>query len=77
MNSFDHIKTIFKHCHGSENVDNLLIFTENVLDLWPKKVCAFEMVMYVHWTCINVNIKVVHASIVLNNGKDIIKNLGV
>ena len=45
----------------SENVGNLLIFREKVLDLWPKSVCAVEMITYVHWTCINVNRKDVHA----------------
>ena len=50
----DRINTIFKHCHPcliSENVGNLLIFTEKVLDLRPNSVCAVEMAMYVlHWT---------------------------
>ena len=31
----------------------------------PKSVCAVEMTMYVHWTCINVNRKDVHASVEL------------
>ena len=30
---------------------------EKVLDLRPKSVCAVEMTMYVHWTCIDINIK--------------------
>ena len=48
----------------------LLIFREKVLDLWPKSVCAFEMTMSVHWTCINVNRKDVHALMISFNGKD-------
>ena len=54
----------------SENVGNLLIFTEHVIDLGPKPVCAVEVTMYVHSTCINVNRKVVHASMIAINGKD-------
>ena len=42
-----------------KNVDKLLIVSEKVLHLWPKSVCADEMTMYVHWTCINI--KDVHA----------------
>ena len=44
-----------------ENVGNLLIFGEKVLDLGPKSVCTVQMTMYVHWTCININRKDVHA----------------
>ena len=44
----------------SEKIGNLLIFREKVLHLRPKSVCAVEMTMYVHWTCMNVNIKDVH-----------------
>ena len=64
------MNTIFKQCHGrviSENERNLLIITENVLDLGPKPVCAVEITMYVHWTCINVNRKVVHVSMISIN----------
>ena len=43
------------------NVGNLLIFTERILDLRPKSVCAVEMTMCVGWTCINRNRKDVHA----------------
>ena len=60
----------------SENVGNLLIFREKVIDLRPKSVCAIEMTMYIHWTCINVNRKDVHAWMIPFNGKDI-KNMGV
>ena len=29
---------------------------------WPKSVCAVEMTLYVlHWTCLNINRKDVHA----------------
>ena len=45
----------------SENVENLLIFREKVLDLRHTSVCAVEMTMYVHWTCMNVNRKDVNA----------------
>ena len=45
----------------SENVDNLLIFRENIQDLRLKSVGAVEMTMYFHWTCININDKDVHA----------------
>ena len=54
----------------SENVGNLLIFREKVIDLRPKLVCAVEMTMYVHWTCIDTNRKDVHASMISFNGKD-------
>ena len=33
--------------------NQLIIFRENILDLMPKSVCAVEMTMHVHWTCIN------------------------
>ena len=59
----------------SENVGNLLMLREKVLDLRPKSVCAVEMTMYLHWTCINVNRKDVHASMISFNGK-YIKNMG-
>ena len=42
------------------NVGNLLIVRE-LLDLRPKSVCVVEMTMYVHWTCIDINRKYVHA----------------
>ena len=45
----------------SENVGNVLISGEKVLHLRPKSVCAIEMTMYVHWTCLTVNRKDVHA----------------
>ena len=64
MDSSDCIYTIIKHSHPSvisENVGNLIIFGEKFLDLRLKSVCAVEMTMYVHWTCINVNRKDVHA----------------
>ena len=32
-----------------------------MLDFIPKSVCAVEMTMYVHWTCINRNRKDDHA----------------
>ena len=54
----------------SENIGNVLIFKEQVLDLRPKSVCAVEMTMYVHWTCINVNRKDVHATMINFNGKE-------
>ena len=60
----------------SDNAGNLLIFKEKVLDLRPKSVCAVEMTMYVHWTCINVNRKVVHASMISFNGKDMYSEYG-
>ena len=31
----------------------LVNFREKVQDLRPKSVCAVEMTMYDHWTCIN------------------------
>ena len=40
-----------------------------------KLVCAVEMTMYFHWTCINVNRKDVHASMISFNGK-YINNMG-
>ena len=44
----------------SENL--FLVFREKILDLRPKSVCAVEMTMYVlHWTCVNMNRKDVHA----------------
>ena len=66
MNSSDHIhlNTIFAYGDThmiSENVGNLLIFREKVLGLRPKSVCAVEMAMYVHWTCMNRNRKDDHA----------------
>ena len=65
----------------SEYVGNLLIFREEVLDLRPKPVCAVKMTMYVHWTCINVSRKDVHALMISINGKDMYlefaKKLGV
>ena len=45
----------------------ILIFRENVLHLRLKSVCAVEMTMYVHWTCINVNRKDVHTSMISFN----------
>ena len=45
----------------TEKAGNLLIFREKVLDLRPKLVCAVEMTMYVHWTCINRTRKDDHA----------------
>ena len=56
-----------------ENVVNLLIFREKVLDIRPKSVCAVEMIMYTHGTCLNVNRKDVHASLI---EKICIKNMG-
>ena len=44
----------------SQDVGNLLFLEKKVLDLRSKSVCAVEMTMYVHWTCINVNTKDVH-----------------
>ena len=38
-------------------LSNLLNFREKCLDLRGKSVCAVEMTMYVHKTCINVNRK--------------------
>ena len=35
--------------------------------LRPKSGCAVEMTMYVHWTCINVNRKDVHTSMISFN----------
>ena len=32
--------------------------------MMPKSVCVVEMTMYVHLTCINVNRKDVHASMI-------------
>ena len=40
---------------------SLWFFREKILDLRPKSVCAVEMIMYVHSTCINVNKKDVYA----------------
>ena len=57
-------------------MDNLLIFREKVLDLKPKSVCAVEITMYVHWTCINVNIKDVHALMISFNGNDMYSEYG-
>ena len=54
----------------SQNVGNLLFFRENVLDLEPKSVCTVEMTMFVHWTCININRKDVHACMISINGKE-------
>ena len=51
----------FNACVISENVGNLLIFRQKVLDLRPESVCAVEMTVYVHWTCVNINRKEVHA----------------
>ena len=48
-------------------VGNLLIFREKILDLRLKSVSAVEMIMYVHLTCINVNRKDVHASMISFN----------
>ena len=48
-------------CSSRIHKHNLLIFREKFLDIRPKSVCADEMTMYVHWTCINVNRKDVHA----------------
>ena len=53
-----------------KNVGNLLIFRETVLDIRPKSVCADEMTMYVHWTCININRKYVHAWMISFYGND-------
>ena len=62
----------------SENVFNLLIFREKVLELRPESICAVEMTMYVHWTCMNVNRKDVRASMISFNGNEIcINNMGV
>ena len=44
-----------------EIFENLLNFKSKVLDIRSKSVCAVEMTMYVHWTCININRKDVHA----------------
>ena len=49
------------------NIGNLLIFREKVLHLRPKSICAAEMTMYVIWTCINVNRKDVHTSMISFN----------
>ena len=46
------------------------MFREKFLDIRPKSVCAVEMKMYVHLTCINVNRKDVHASMISFNCKD-------
>ena len=54
----------------SENVGNLLIFREKVLGLRPKSVCAVEMTMYVHWTCMNRNRKDDNASMISVNIKN-------
>ena len=54
VNSSDHINTIFKHCQ-------LINFIRKILDLRPKSVCAVQMIMYVDWTCINVNRNDVYA----------------
>ena len=53
----------------SQNVGNLLL-EKKILDLRPKAVCAVEMTMYVHWTCININRKDVHARMISINGKE-------
>ena len=66
VSSSDNINTIFKHCHLSlisENEGNLIIFRNKVLDIKPKSVCAVQMTMYFHWTCININRKDVHACV--------------
>ena len=57
----------------------LINFQKKVPDLRPKSVCAVEMAMYVRWTCINVNRKDVHASMISVDGKDMysLKNMGV
>ena len=52
------------------NVGNLLFLREKVLDIRPKSVCADETTMYVHWTCININRKDVHAWMISFYGKD-------
>ena len=59
-----------------KNVGNLLIFREKILDLRPKSVCAVKMT-FVHWTCINVNRKDVHASMISFNGKDYVLRIWV
>ena len=35
--------------------------TAEVSDLRPESVCAVQMTMYFHWTCININRKEAHA----------------
>ena len=50
-----------------KNIGNLLIFREKFLHLRPKSVCAVEMTMYIDWTCININRKDVHASMISFN----------
>ena len=42
-------------------VTQLTIFREKLLDVRPKSICAIEMTMYVHWRCMNINRKDVHA----------------
>ena len=59
----------------SHNVGNLL-FLEKVLDLRPKSVCAVGMTMYVHWTCVNINRKDVHACMISINGKEMNEEYG-
>ena len=44
-----------------------------MLNLRPKSVCAVEMTMYVHWTCINRNRKDDHASMISVNGKYVLR----
>ena len=60
----------------SENVGNI-ISREKILGLTPKSVCAVEMTIYVHLTCINVYRKDVHASMISLIEKICIKNMGV
>ena len=43
------------------------LFRDKVIHLRPKSVCAVEMTMCVHWTCIKVNRKDVHTSMISFN----------
>ena len=44
-----------------------LTVRDRFLGLTPKLACAVEMTLYVHLTCINVNRKDVHASMISFN----------
>ena len=55
----------------------VLIFREKDIDIRPKSVCADEMTIYVHCTCININRKDVRAWMISFNRKICIKNMGV
>ena len=44
---------------------------------YSKSVCVVEMTIFVHWTCLNVNRKDVHASMISFNGKICNKNMCV